>query len=67
MALPVNTDLTGLDFVFNGNPFVMCPAKSDIAFEGLDFVFNGQPFVSNPVEVTEETYYDNAIMFGMMF
>lgn len=65
MAIPVNTDLNGMDFIFKGQPFVSVPTKPEIDTSGLDFVFQGEPFVTNPV--AESDVFDNAIMFGMMF
>lgn len=69
MAIPVNSDLNGMDFIFEGQPFVQYAAKASTDLRTMDCVFEGQPFVSNPaaVENPEPELVYNAILFGMMF
>lgn len=45
MALPRNTDLATLDFVYLGQPFVQVEAKS-LSSTSLDVVYLAQPFVA---------------------
>jgi hypothetical protein len=48
MGLPVQTDLTGLDFLKNGQPWCKVPARAEIDPSSLDIVKGGQPWVVNP-------------------
>lgn len=51
MAIPKKPDLIGMDYSFQGQPFVNVPARSDIDTAGMDYSFQGQPFVTNPDNV----------------
>ena len=48
MALPNSSDLDGMDYAFQAQPYVQVPAKSDVVLTGMDYAFQAQPFVSNP-------------------
>jgi hypothetical protein len=48
MALPSSSDLTTLDIVYLGQPFVQVEAKA-LASTSLDIAYLGQPFVAIPV------------------
>ena len=52
MALPVMTDLAGLDFALMGRPFYDGGDKSAVDMTGLDFALMGEPFVGNNVPAT---------------
>ena len=43
MALPSRTDLSTLDYVYQGAPFVQVEAKA-LATESLDVVYQAMPF-----------------------
>ena len=43
MSLPTTSNILGLDFAFNGQPFVQVAAKTAISFDGMDIADQGQP------------------------
>jgi hypothetical protein len=47
MPLPNRDNLTSLDYVYLGQPFVQVEAKS-LSSQNLDIVYLGQPFVGQP-------------------
>jgi hypothetical protein len=60
MALPSRDNLTSLDFVYLGQPFVRVEAK-DLSSQNLDIVYLGQPFVgaaasTPPITSTSNVY-----------
>ena len=48
MALPNSSDLDGMDYVYQAQPYVQVPAKSSIDLTTMDYVCCAQPFISNP-------------------
>jgi len=46
-VLPSPSDLFGLDYAMNAEPFVHVPAKAGISLEGMDYANNAEPFVGN--------------------
>lgn len=48
MTLPSATDLDGMDYAFQGQPYVEVPTKSSVTLTGMDYAYQAQPFVSNP-------------------
>ena len=56
MSLPNRDNLTSLDFVYLGQPFVQVEAK-DLSSQNLDIVYLGQPFVgAAPTAQTSNVY-----------
>lgn len=47
MALPIQTEITTMDFPSRGLPYVDVPAKSGIVTQTMDFPSRGLPFVTN--------------------
>jgi hypothetical protein len=56
MTAPGATDLFGLDYIFNGEPFVSIETKSTLDTDTLDFIFNGEPFVGVSVNAVGNVY-----------
>jgi hypothetical protein len=53
MALPNDSDIKKMDFVWNGQPFVRYAAKSNVTVNSYDYVWQGQPFVLPTSSVIE--------------
>jgi hypothetical protein len=47
MALPVKSQILGLEWAFQGQPFCDVPGKSTIDTWSMDYSYNGAPFVTN--------------------
>jgi hypothetical protein len=48
MALPTYSQLKGMDWAFQGQPFVEVPVPGkNISLMTLDYAYQGQPFVRN--------------------
>ncbi len=43
MALPTDTDLKTMNFIHNGSPFVVIPAKGGLAAATWDSSYQGAP------------------------
>lgn len=48
MALPTSTDVSTLDYAYNGMPFGRVPATNLVNTFTMDYSYNGMPFVTNP-------------------
>lgn len=44
MALTTTSDLSALDYSFDGSPFCQIAGASDVITDGLDYSFDGSPF-----------------------
>ena len=51
MALPSQTDLLGMDYSFQGQPFVDGVATTTIDLTGMDWAWQAQSFVRNGVGI----------------
>jgi len=45
MALPTPDDLKGMDYAYQGEPFVRLPAKTGLTLEAMDYAYQAEPFV----------------------
>jgi len=48
MSLPNSSDLRGMDYSFQAQPFISIPAKASITLTTMDYSFRATPFVANP-------------------
>ena len=48
MALPTSTDVSTLDYSYNGMPFGNIPTTNLVDTFTMDYSYNGMPFVTNP-------------------
>ena len=62
MSLPSQTDIDGLDYVYQGLPFSQVEAKSSQNTNSLDFVYLGLPFVG-AVVAGSAPVFDTSRMF----
>ena len=63
MASLKNLDLTGLDLVYQGQPYVRIAApNSALSLMGLDYVYQGQPFAGEQDPVVHATTYGAFIL-----
>jgi hypothetical protein len=68
MALPTDTEIKTLDFVYLGAPFLQVEAKN-LNTGSLDIVYLGMPFVAQPFAggTPPEPPAFNAAQFFIMF
>ena len=57
MSIPTKKDLLGMDYSFQGQPFVEVAATADKYLTTMDYSFQGQPFVRNPTGGPNDTYF----------
>jgi hypothetical protein len=58
MSLPTPTNLTTMDYTYQGQPFVDVPTKSTIDLTTMDYTYQGQPFVRNPnINTTSSSFF----------
>jgi hypothetical protein len=62
MSLPNSTNLSTLDYIYLGAPFVQVGAKSGINLNSLDYIYLGAPFWAvSPSGTTNIASWDSCL------
>lgn len=65
MALPTQTDLGTLEYVYMGTPFVAITGNTNVNTNTLEYLYMGTPFITAPSTAAPVTY--NTAQFFMVF